>query len=390
MKIRFTKSFKFRIEIKDIGLFLLAVFLYSGILFSFYNMVEYQDRLQLISLITASVITMFVFIKYRIKSIPMNQTLLFTVPLILTVLIFHNEMDQLKIIMTIGMFVILNIIGSQLFRKSADLEKFFHYLFILGLLIIIGTLLNGQVSGNNRLSLNNTNPIWLSRSVSFVFFYIVVLYMNKKISVRIMLPTVLLTLYVMITTGSRGPLIAVFFSLLVILSKKIKLNRIKYRTLLWIFLLLFSGIIFIIFSFNIQSDSILNRFMIGNFNNDDMVRLDLYKTSINLILKTPFGIGAGNFIKYSGFRYPHNIIFESFVEYGWIVGCSLIFILVKSYNRFNRLFYYNHIYQIAYGFFILSLINSMISGDLTSPKELYLLIGISYNYKYFCKEFDHG
>src|SRR5690606_38153772 len=117
-------------------------------------------------------------------------------------------------------------------------------------------------------------------------------------------------------------------------------------------------------------------FILSQINLSDLSsgRLGLYEFAINLFVSNPFGIGFGGFERqYNVDRvsYPHNIILESLVEGGLlftIVLFTIIFVSLLKAIRISRNTFGSYIF--LFSLLVYSLVNAMLSGDLTSPKEL--------------------
>jgi len=106
------------------------------------------------------------------------------------------------------------------------------------------------------------------------------------------------------------------------------------------------------------------------------IRLDMFAYCRFIISNFPGGIGVGNF-SFMNFTYPHNIIVEIFVEWGWLYGTAFtIFLTLGGLGLFRA----GSNVHILLMLFIFDLVNALASGDITSPRMLYGLsiLGIAF------------
>jgi len=112
------------------------------------------------------------------------------------------------------------------------------------------------------------------------------------------------------------------------------------------------------------------------------LREQYFRNAINLWRSYPiFGAGSGAFAYFfpkGTFRvYPHNIVLEALSELG-IVGLGLLLLLMLASFRgfFQQHAWRYPLHLVAMGVFLYTLLNAMISGDLTSNRHLFLAIGL--------------
>jgi O-antigen ligase len=290
-----------------------------------------------------------------------------------------NEFDLDKLTKLIIILFALSFTSPFVLNDKKSLRLFFYSLAFLGIVITIYSLLFKQ-EGYNRLVIADSNPIWISRYVSFGLFWFILLFFHKKIKSVYFILLLIPMLYVMVSTGSKGPLAALFLALLVLMTKFIRKPSLTKKTLLTVYLVCLLSIpVYFIFGDLLSPE--LERytsFFTGTY--EESERKMLYSLSFELISTHPLGIGIGKFAFYSPvFLYPHNIILEAFVEIGWIFGAYLILLLLAC--LFALLIRQNKELeeQALLGFFIIALTNSMFSGNMISPKELYITLPLALN-----------
>jgi O-antigen ligase len=183
----------------------------------------------------------------------------------------------------------------------------------------------------------------------------------------------------MASTGSKGPIISLVIAFIVIFFGKIKTFISKKTNILSMYLLLWISMPVCYFIFFTSDNSSIKRLFDIFSDNATSARILLYTDALRAISDHPIGVGVGKFGNYSFFDYPHNLILEAFAELGWLSGSFFVIMIVLSFIGLKKLSAQGFYGDMLLGIFLISLINSMVSGDLTSPKELYLLLPIGLN-----------
>ena len=62
------------------------------------------------------------------------------------------------------------------------------------------------------------------------------------------------------------------------------------------------------------------------------------------------------------------------MELGWLFGLFLVLMVTYTFLLLFRNAKDNFILQALMGFYTIAVVNSMFSGDITSPKEIYIVI----------------
>lgn len=371
----------YKLNFKNVSIVSLSIFLLSGILGTL-------PLLGFLPLKPLSVIFPAIYIiSYLVKNLRVPKTLFFIFPWVITLIpSFYvsnmTDYSKEKIINLLIILLVTTTSSAFLLRNKDDLFTFLNSLAIIGLIIAVFGLFNfGTIQSELRLAIGDSNPIWLSRAVSFSFAWFFILYMHKKISLISLAILGTIILIVMLGTGSKGPLFALLFSLLIVFTPSFKTLFLKSKTYFFIFIAPIFLYAFYYIALKVLPYYAVMRFA-DIFTNDsfDSGRMVIWQTALDLITINPLGIGIGHFVDYSYFPYPHNIILESFVEGGWIFGIYLIGMLIVTFLVIRRLSLSgNYIYQAVYTLMLISLINAMVSGDLISPKELYITITLGFS-----------
>nr|WP_290444294.1 O-antigen ligase family protein [Acinetobacter lwoffii] len=244
---------------------------------------------------------------------------------------------------------------------------------------------NQDIYNSGRFRLESINPISLGHIGVILSTLSIYLFKPSKYSLLslINILSFILGVYLTILSNSRGPLIALCFILIFILTRKYR----KFFIVLPIFLFLLSFFLFYLYSFISTNYEIytFDRFLsIGNsVNNLDDERFYLYKSAFNGFLNYPlFGYGLED---YKSGYYPHNYYIEAFMSTGFFGGVS--FLLVSFYLFFKSLFFeYKYLWVSI--FYIDNFISGMFSGAIYSSANFWVSLALVFSLILYSKRFN--
>ena len=254
------------------------------------------------------------------------------------------------------------------------------FIYIL-IIIIFGGIYNVN---NQRFTLSVINPIWISRAA---FYLIAISIFQFSLNKLIRTIIISLALFVALLTQSKGPFLSFVLSgvttylIYIYFDKDIGKKR-KIYNLIKITLL--SGIILItLFYFLEKNFEFISNSRIGLI--FDLKKLYLQPSSINriyryiraikLFIKNPIiGQGIGSYALTSIRDYPHNLFLECLSELG-IIGFVLFYWPIYQSIKNTALKY-----PLVFFLILQAVINSMLSGDLTSNQEILIFSIIPFAY----------
>jgi hypothetical protein len=301
--------------------------------------------------------------------------------------------------------VLTSIFSSKIILKNFN---FFLKIFLLLIIIILGYLAIGDVfsSINNILlkggsisldeeAVNASNSIGNLFAFSIlicVCFFQTIRKSYYKILIIIMIISCLILL---LSTGSRSPLIALFSSLFI--SRFIISNKKLYFLLFLLFLLILFIVIDKNFIYQITPESIhffLDlRYLSESAGDSFNERLFYYKQALEgifsgNILEIFFGHGLGDFSHYVLNRdvrlYPHNFLLEISYEFGLIFLILFTYLNLKLIAMSRNIYFRNKFYWLNI-FYYYFLIRSMFSGDITGNHLLFLFLFMIFLYRFLIK-----
>jgi O-antigen ligase len=271
----------------------------------------------------------------------------------------------------------LALIGASM---EEAIRKAFYVTWIMmaissALLVVYGstfeTSFDGSLLNTGRMGLPNLNPISVGHlGVSLVICSVWYLYgsLGASCSLRkFSLITILIGLYLLTTSASRGPLVALFVVGLVFLLKVNFLKALKGLILLSVittFLLMLKNV-------DLENLSIVTR-ILGIIDGEDLslrLRQTAFLGAWEQFLQNPF---LGDFLeeKSTGF-YPHNIILESFMATGIMGGLLMIAIITASLIKSLRMIRAGSYNGWLGLMFIQYLIDSQFSGSLYGSPQFW-------------------
>lgn len=354
--------------------FFIMVFLYFNYFSALLNVSSsFAVGVQFVSSIVVLLITFFNFNKQRVRGLLKYLLMCFLLFSLYSMVLLSNDFqyDSFKSLKFFFVFLFCGYVG---FFLSTDFNsKILSYGFLITSLVFLLLYIffgKASSSGTGRIVLGDANPIWNARliGVSLIYSFLYLFLQGKNRFLCFLV--ILVSTYSIYLTGSRGPAVSAFIALFFV-TLIFSLN--KYRNVSYfLFFIFFSTLVYI---YLFEYSGFFNFDSIGGTSGRDY----LYSAAINMFLSEPLGIGMGGYERNIGFfsraRYPHNIFLESLVETGILFTFILFYFIFYSLKRgvnLTRFDYHGFVFLLA--IFIYSLANSMFSGDLTSPKELYILM----------------
>lgn len=236
------------------------------------------------------------------------------------------------------------------------LRKWSSYILIaLALLLLGGFTEKGDSYDERATIIGMRDAIWCSRYVGFLIIPILIDFFNKRYN-KIDVVGCLAATYIMISSGSRAPILCLLIVLLFTVFPKVKL---RYKLLLTL-------IAFLLFEAFIHFSS---RYSGGSAEYSDLERIELINGVLEAKFNLLYGVGIGGYNLYikgdDTLYYPHNIFLETYIEAG-IVGIVLLFVLlfeVYKNRRFNK---------YAYACFLFYFFNAMFSGDISANNYFFV------------------
>ena len=352
-----------RLEVYGVNLTIILSSIYSVILICIFLLIKKSE-------LTSSKILQYSFFSIAILS-----------NLVLWIFYDFNEYGLIKFLNFILITIPISVIISERFSRK-DAKTLIWVLFGISFMLLSISLINISSLAENRSGVLGGGPIILSR---WLCLGAIISFFHPKLKkYRIILFP--LFIIVALFTGSRGPIA----SILITMTLYFFLN---FRKLFWRFIVLLSLLISLVFITGFHNQllevkTVSRVFMNvqdGGGGKSTSGRTILFQTSIDEIIEYPLGVGFGNWEVYSKDRstlslkklfYPHNLLLEILCEMGFVT--SIIFILYVVFILLNTIIKLKNNVGLNILFYIFAflLLNSMISGDLSDARLLFVVLSL--------------
>jgi O-antigen ligase len=329
------------------------------------------------------------------------EKLLFFFSIYLLISTFYVSTDRAYGIVKLKMYVyslIIFYIPVIYTETKKDIYKFLKSIFFFGI-VLLALGLSQKLGISNpfiadygvRFNIVGFNPIWVGRYLSYgmlIGILFITNYAKNFISnigkILVLIVVISLQLYLLLLTGSRGPLVGFLLAGFYIILRKGNVNILKIA----FYVAISAILLYVIYSLLpiAISERIINTNVSGVVTT--YIRFGAFWEAIRGFLSSAFfGIGFGSYKFGGGFIqlliYPHNVYLEVLSETGLIgaiifVGFNL-YILVQ-YQLLSKKIDYN-LSTIIVALFIASFINSNLSGHIGANNYLWLSLGIMYSVK---------
>jgi len=283
---------------------------------------------------------------------------------------------------------------AYIIHDFSSLTRFFWAIVAISTFMAVDGLLKYQGVGQMRfLTAFGSNYIALARAggIGMLTAVLLLLPLERRPFLRLnLLVSVTLLLFATLMAGSRGPVLALVFSILIFFALSIrgfpviKIDRFTLR--LNIILLLITIMLASVGQKLFTTLLYRSEILVTEVGASAAERLYLYQAAIDLWKESPIlGIGTGQFglaVTGQDVRlYPHNIILEIGVENGLLGGLVLLALIIASLRigfsqlkSTKRLEFIVARYLLVISFF--ALFNAMVSGDINDNRILFALLGL--------------
>lgn len=285
-------------------------------------------------------------------------------------------------------------LGIVITQESDRFSRFIFLLSIFSVLVSI-EIIYAFLINSSRWILTDLDYLSVSRPIGFgilIFLYYTSQYneINYSLGLAGLIGLMFSTMFL---TGARGPLVSLVLagSLFVILSLY---HSYKYREVIierWMATLAacssLVGIVMygFLLLFGIELRTIERLLILLGDNPGDSAagRIDFFFASVDFWLQKPItGHGIGSYaLLYFGEdsqHYPHNLLLEIGVELGLIglVIMSSLLVLVVSWLFWQYITRDNRESVLLLSLFIYMFLNTMITGDMSINRDLFLILGL--------------
>jgi O-antigen ligase len=268
--------------------------------------------------------------------------------------------------------------GAKTIRRAFELTYGLSLAAIL--LVLVNTLVlnldDTYWPSTGRLGTEALNPISLGHlATTLVVFstYVLTRAQNMSVGGVVGNSVIMLTgLVVLVLTASRGPLLALMVTELILVFSVFRKGQMTRRNILVALLILIASVIASAHYLFVPGSEIGAHF---NNRGEDTVkmRLEVLSAAWRSFAEAPlFGSGL-ELNEYGG--YPHNVVLESFMATGIVGGTVFSILIFFTFMKALRVVRYSEAYCWVGLLFIQYIIGSLVSGALYSASTMWALMG---------------
>jgi O-antigen ligase len=220
------------------------------------------------------------------------------------------------------------------------------------------------------------NTIALGRAAGLVIVVTVLGAMWRRLRPSVALPLIAVSIYALLQSGSRGPLLSVVAALLAVVTLAPK--RPRSVAVVGLLLLVGGGIYYSFSQAPLYARERIAVAISGGLESASPERVELFRVAWHSIQTKPLGLGLGGFasIAPGGDLYPHNLPLEVWSEAGIFLGTLFLAWLVVQLIR-GRAIATDFTGSAVFASFVFMLMNTLVSGDLNDNRVMFFALGIA-------------
>jgi hypothetical protein len=285
--------------------------------------------------------------------------------------------DKVTRLMTFTFLAILAPV--VLIRDPRDVLR--HVVALTGMcgLVVLNGLLNPQLSSDYEgapVRTDAVNTIGLGAAAGTVLVVFSLGLIWKRIPVVPALVGAGTGLYMLLQSGSRGPL---FSAILAVLGGSLLTRqRPDHRRVVGFLGLLAVGVLVAYSAAPLASQRRILALLQGNTGGSVDGRIRLYDEALDSINHRPFGLGWGGFegIAFAAYRWPHNLPLEVLVEAGVVFGGLFLVWMYLQVIRTRRITV-DYVGAAAFAVLLFWLGASMVSSDFNNNRVGLYALGVA-------------
>ena len=265
-----------------------------------------------------------------------------------------------------------------LVRSTTDVERLlWAWTGVCGLLVV-SALVNPRSDGDYagaQVTTESVDTIGLGVGAGLVVVVTLVALTWRRLPWYVALPAAGCSLYVLLGSGSRAPLISTLAA--VALSTVATRRRPRAARVGVVLVLMAVGVAAAFAAAPLYSRARILDLAEGGTTGSVDTRVDLYDIAWNSILSRPLGLGWGGYevVTFLGYRHPHDLPLEVLVEAGVVFGglflLAIVAALVATWRATT-----DFAGAAAAGVVTLMLGTALSSGDLNDNRAFFYALGI--------------
>jgi O-antigen ligase len=276
-------------------------------------------------------------------------------------------------------FTFLSLLAPVvLIRDLGDVARFVFAFTGMSGIVVVTALFDPKLSSayvGAPITTESVDTIGLGSAAGHVLVVLALGLIWRRIP-RLAILGVAAAVYVLLQSGSRGPLFSA--ALAVLVGSLLVRKRPAFHRIAVFLALLAAGVVIAYEAAPLYSQLRIIGFLEGDTSGSIDGRISLYHDAVQSILNHPFGIGWGSFagITFGGYTYPHDLVLETLAEAGVVFGgLFLLWMVYKIIVTYRITTDYLGCVVFATAIFWCG--KALVSGDINDNRVLLYAIGLA-------------
>lgn len=276
-------------------------------------------------------------------------------------------------------FTFLSVLAPVvLIRDRGDVARFVWAFTGMSGIVVVTALFDPQLSSaytGAPITTESVDTIGLGSAAGHVLVVLALGLIWRSVP-RLALVGAAGAVYVLLQSGSRGPLFSA--AVAVLAGSLIVRRRPDFRRVLAFLGLLAVGTVVAYEAAPLYSQRRIIGFFEGDTSGSVDGRISLYHDAFQSVLAHPFGIGWGSFegIAFGSYTYPHDIVLEVLAEAGVVFGGLFLLWLVYRIALAYRLTT-DYLGSVVFATAVFWCGKALVSGDINDNRVLLYAVGLA-------------
>jgi capsular polysaccharide biosynthesis protein/O-antigen ligase len=333
------------------------------------------------TLVLAAVVAVPVALRMISEPIPRAMHIVFFGFLLLIPAAFFTAPSEYGTFKEMRLFTItfLSMLAPVvLIRDRTDVRR--HVLALAGVagIVVAAAVVNPEPSSDYAgapVTTGGVGTIGLGTAAAVVVVIATMGMIWRAIPWQVALPADSAAIYVLLQSGSRGPLFSTILAILI----GVFLVRVRPRLGRGLFFMMLVGVgVLVAFSLApLYSRDRIVDLLTGDTAGSVDNRVRLIEISLDVVNRSPWGLGWGGFQAeaFAGYRYPHNLPLEALVEAGLLFGgIFLVWLVICAARAYWATVDFSG--GTVFAVLVCVLGEALVSGDLNDNRLTFYALGI--------------
>lgn len=266
-----------------------------------------------------------------------------------------------------------------LIRDRADVGRHLFALTAMSGVVVVGALVDPQLSSDYEgapITTTSVDTIGLGTAAAIVVVVVTLAWIWRAVPWLLAVPVDAAAVYVLLQSGSRGPLLSA--ALAVLVGAFLTRVRPRPRRSLAVVSLVGVGLVVAFTAAPLYSQLRIEELFAGDTGGSVGTRIALIGAALAAIVARPLGLGWGGYeqVAFGRYTYPHDLPLEVLVEAGLVLGTAFLIWLAIGVVR-ARAATVDFVGGTAFAVLVCLLGKALVSGDLNDNRVMFYALGIA-------------